>query len=223
MPDRHAEQPLELLRQAGEPRAAAGDDDLADREAARLRLVVGQRRDELADERLDPATERVDRRGGLLGVSPSGASPPASERLRLTGSTVRARSCRARGRAPALSSAAAPLEDARELADAAVRDGQRRAVVPDRDGDERRLARDRPAARARGAERTPRGRSRRASGRRGGTPRRSARRARDARRRAGRAARAAPSSSSRSRARGSRAPPRRAGSAAPPGRGSGSR
>ena len=41
-PNRHAELARELLRQAGEVRAAAGEDDLADGEAPRLRLVVGQ-------------------------------------------------------------------------------------------------------------------------------------------------------------------------------------
>src|SRR4051812_34642348 len=65
-PNGDAEQTLELLRQPGELCAAAGEDDLADREAARLRLVVGERRHELADERLDSAIERGDGRGCLL-------------------------------------------------------------------------------------------------------------------------------------------------------------
>src|SRR3954451_20391321 len=66
-PHRDAELARELLRKSGEPGAAAGHDDLADGEAVGLRLVVGQRGDELADERLDAALKRRDSGGRLLG------------------------------------------------------------------------------------------------------------------------------------------------------------
>src|SRR5205823_2826581 len=66
-PDGYADLPRKLVRKAGELRSAAGEDDLADGVAARLRLVVGQGRDELAHERLDPAMKDLDRYFGLLG------------------------------------------------------------------------------------------------------------------------------------------------------------
>src|SRR5205823_5288935 len=49
----HADQALELAREAGEMRGAAREHDLADAERARLVLVVLERGDELAGERLD--------------------------------------------------------------------------------------------------------------------------------------------------------------------------
>ena len=58
--------------------------------------------------------------------------------MRFDGSTVRLAHVESL-REPGVELGAAPLEDARELADAAVGDRERRAVVADRDGDDRRL------------------------------------------------------------------------------------
>src|SRR5581483_1022447 len=63
---RDAEQPLELLGEAAELRGAAGHDDFSDPETARLRLVVGERGDELAGERLDAEPDGLARAGRLL-------------------------------------------------------------------------------------------------------------------------------------------------------------
>src|SRR6476659_8040526 len=65
-PDRDAEQARKLRRKAGERRAASGENDLADGEAPRLRLVIGQGRNELADERFDSLMERLESRGSLF-------------------------------------------------------------------------------------------------------------------------------------------------------------
>src|SRR5207244_1021465 len=137
-PDRDAELPLELLRQAGELRAAAGEDDLADGVALRLRLVIGQGRDELADERLDAAMQRLDGRDGLFGRKSLGSGPSVEREVALDGLDLRLVHTEDAGET-GRELRAAPLEYARELADAAVRDRQGRAVVPDRDGDDCRL------------------------------------------------------------------------------------
>ena len=82
---------------------------------------------------------------------------------------------------------AAPLEDARELADVAVRDRERRPLVTDASDDDGRWPpppSPSAAARRRAAAQTPRGRFRRARCWPPGTPRRNGRSARDRRPRA---------------------------------------
>ena len=57
-PDADARQALELLRQARNPARATRDEDLGDRERARLALVELERGDELAGELLELAPDR---------------------------------------------------------------------------------------------------------------------------------------------------------------------
>src|SRR3982074_1049853 len=78
---------------------AARDDDLADSERARLRLVELQRGDELPRERVDLAHGGVAGRGEVLGRDPPGAGPSSSERRRLIGSASEGVTSRARAMA----------------------------------------------------------------------------------------------------------------------------
>ena len=64
----HADQALELAGEPGQVRGAAGEHDLADAQRAGLVLVVLERGDELARERLDCPAHRLARRLRLVGA-----------------------------------------------------------------------------------------------------------------------------------------------------------
>src|SRR5919202_2015156 len=136
-PDAHADQPLELVRQAVEVRRAAGEDDLADPERAGLALVELERGDELAGEGLDLAPHRLARRLRLL-VGEALRSRSARERERALDRLGLERREVEGVRDRDVEDVPAPPEDARELAHRSVRDGEGGAVVADRDGDEGR-------------------------------------------------------------------------------------
>src|SRR5437763_6787347 len=65
--DAHADQPLELAGETREVRGAARQDDLADTERTGLVLVVLERGDELARERLNRPADRLARPLRLIG------------------------------------------------------------------------------------------------------------------------------------------------------------
>src|SRR5207248_4357951 len=127
---------LKLGRDPGEAGGAAGDDDLADTERPGLMLVELERRDELAREGLHLPANRVDGervllRGDAVGDGRRLERDEPLQLLDLGRRGVERAGDRDAERRPA------PLDDARELADATVGDGERRAVVADRHGDER--------------------------------------------------------------------------------------
>ena len=155
--DADADQALELVGDPAEVRGAAGDHDLADAQRAGLVLVELERGDELAREGLELAPNRFASAirlllGEPLGHVRGGERELALERLGLGRRAVELAGDRDVERR------AAPVEHARELADAAVGDGEGRAVVADRDDDERRVGgrrvrRQRVAERAQQRER----------------------------------------------------------------------
>ena len=120
-------------------RGAARDHDLADAEGVGLVLVELERGDELACERLQlaPRASRA-RSRAAPGSAPPARSCPTSESARLTGSTSDGAQVERAGDRD-VERRAAPVEHARELADAAVGDGEGRAVVADRDDDQCRV------------------------------------------------------------------------------------
>ncbi len=136
--NRDADQAGELGAEARQVRLCAREGDLADTwDPGWVLVETGARRrapraNVCSCRREPPARSRAAPR-----LKPSGtcSAPPENEIARFSGST-RSAPCRARGNRDA-ERPAAPLEHARELADAPVGDGERGAVVADRDRDER--------------------------------------------------------------------------------------
>ena len=115
---------------------AAGEGDLADAQRSGLVLVELERGDELPRERLELSPRGLPRGRELLLGEAVGNLFGAGERERALERLDLARRHVERAGDRDVERPAAPLEHARELADAAVGDGERRAVVADRDGDE---------------------------------------------------------------------------------------
>src|SRR4029079_16493917 len=136
--DADADELLELVGDAAEVRAAARDHDLADAQRSGLVLVELERGDELAREGLELAPHRLASAIRLILGEPFRHVGRRQRELALHRLSLRRRAVELT-RDRDVERRAAPVEHARELADAPVRDGEGGAVVADRDDHERRV------------------------------------------------------------------------------------
>src|SRR5205823_11009833 len=133
--DAHADQLLQLIAETLEVGGPARDHDLADAQRAGLVLVELERGDELPREALQLAANGFPRGRGLFRGEPFRHVVDGERELALERLGLRRRRVELAGNRD-VESSSAPVQNARELADAPVRDGKGRAVVAERNDDD---------------------------------------------------------------------------------------